>query len=57
MTKNEKYIKTFLSIGGEVEISTSSFEASVKFFASYMVIERIPLTMFVVSFTHWRVAI
>lgn len=57
MTKNEKYIKTFLSIGGEVEISTSSFEASVKFFASYMVIERIPLTMFVVSFTHWRVTI
>lgn len=57
MTKNEKYIKTFLSIGGEVEISTSSFEASVKFFASYMVIERIPLTMFVVSFTHWLVTI
>ena len=32
MTKNEKYIKTFLSIGGEVEISTSSFDALVKIF-------------------------
>ena len=31
MMKNEKYISTFASIGEEVEISTSSFDALIEF--------------------------
>ena len=51
MMKNEKYITTVVSIGKEIEISTSSFNTLAEFFC-VMVIMRIPLTMFVTGFTH-----
>ena len=51
MMKNGKYITTVVSIGKEIEISTSSFNTLAEFFY-VMVIMRIPLTMFVTGFTH-----